>query len=80
MSEEYSYRDIYLEKEGEEGYIGLHEIGMWDGPAIWMRMEAWANGYDKDKKFIASLWRMFGDIEETAREMEGQGWKRMESF
>jgi len=80
MQDDFSTRSIYLRKDGEPGYIGLHSTGMYAEDGHWASLEAWANGYDENKKFQASLWRMFGQIEETAREMIAAGWVEVERF
>lgn len=70
-------KDIYLAKVGEDGYIGLHEMGTYDGPD-WHRLESWANSYDEHKKFVASISRIFGPIEEAAEDMKAEGWERVD--
>lgn len=71
---EYVSKDIFLEREGE--LVGLHEIGLNDGPN-WLRMESWANAYTLQFGFIASIFRIWGPIETTAEEMQAEGWKRV---
>lgn len=78
MEEEFQSKDIYLAKEGQEGYVGLHSIGYPDEDGKWRYMQNWANSYDKDRKFQASIFRIFGPIEETVEDMEQEGWKQVE--
>lgn len=79
-------KDIYL-KKGED-IVGLHAIGEKD--AVWtaidihgnrseqkgfMQHEQWGNEYDDNHKMLGrGSFRIFGDIEEAAIEMEKDGW------
>lgn len=71
-------KDIYLAKEGEKGYVGLHESGMTDEDGTWRRMEGWVNMYDENRKFVASVSRMFGPVETAAKEIGEDGYKEVE--
>ena len=79
-------KDIYLKKDGE--IVGLHAIGEKD--AEWtlvaldgtetrvkgfQQHEQWGNEYDENHKMLGrGSFRIFGDIEEAAKEMEADGW------
>ncbi|HXN74910.1 MAG TPA: hypothetical protein VN855_00275 [Candidatus Acidoferrum sp.] len=67
-------QDVYLHKDGEKGYVGLHSTGYTEADGSWNRMESWANIYGEDKKFQASIFRIFGPLEETVEDMEQEGW------
>ena len=76
----YISKDIYL-KRGNE-LIGIHTYGypseatFGDDPTVkpyFAQMEAWINAYTEDYKFIASISRVFGPIEETAEELKAEG-------
>lgn len=41
----------------------------------WCPMESWINVYDKDRKFLYSASRLYGDIDETLEEFESEGWE-----
>lgn len=71
-------KDIYLSKDGEEGFVGLHETGFTNEKAEWCFMEAWGNYYDKNKKFICSAFRVFGPIEEAAEDFLKDGYVTVE--
>jgi len=73
-------KSIYLRKSGEEGFVGLHSTGMTAEGDIWCNMEAYANSYGEDKKFQASIFRIFGPIEDTAEDMIKEGWEIVENF
>lgn len=78
-------KDYYLQK-GEE-IIGLHAVGE-EGPYIlcdldgkeytkhgFHAMEQWGNNYNKDFQMIGrGSFRLFGDIDEAAKEMMEDGW------
>jgi hypothetical protein len=67
-------KSIYLRKDGEKGFYGFHAGGMTREDGTWANMEAWVNCYDENKKFIASVSRVFGPIEEAAQGMVDEGW------
>jgi hypothetical protein len=69
----WEFKDAYLRKDGEPGYIGLHATGLTQDDGF-HNLEAWANVYDENKKFKASIFRIFGPIEETVEDMEAEGW------
>jgi hypothetical protein len=82
-------KDIYLKKEGEEIYIGLHAYGEpnseWtlvglDGTQTIQRgfkvWEAWGNEYFEGKMVGRGSFRCDYDIEKVAEEMEKDGWER----
>lgn len=62
----YTGKDIYL-KRGDE-ILGLHAT-MFDD----QQMEAFCNAYDVEYKWLGSIFRIFGPIEETAQELKDQG-------
>lgn len=78
-------KDYYLQK-GEE-VIGLHAVGE-EGPYIYRDLdgkeytkyrfhafEQWGNNYNKDFQMIGrGSFRLFGDIDEAAKEMTEDGW------
>lgn len=82
--------DIYLQKDGR--IIGLHAIGESDAKYKvvdldgsetmkkgFLAFEQWGNEYDQDYKMIGrGSFRVFGDIEEEAKEFEADGWVRFE--
>lgn len=69
--------NIYLAKDGEDGYIGLHSVGFHDGTQ-WCAMESWGNVYGLDYKFRYSAFRIFGTLEESKEEFVKDGWKEIE--
>ena len=85
-------KDIYL-KRGTE-IIGLHSIGdrvphEYDSIAIdgtvthkitdFKAIESWGNEYDNEYNMLGrGSFRLFGDIEEVASELEAEGWIRFE--
>jgi hypothetical protein len=70
----YESKNIYLRKDGEKGFYGFHSVGMTQEDGTWANMEAWMNCYDENKKFVASVSRVFGPIEISAEEMIQDGW------
>lgn len=73
MNDDYSTKDYYLSKPGEEYYLGLHSTGT-EGEHGWMSIEAWVNVYNLDKTFHHSDSRLFGPIEDAAADLVSQGW------
>lgn len=73
IDDQYESQEVYLRKDGEKGYIGLHSTGYTED-GTWHRMESWANMYGENKKFQASIFRIFGPLEETVEDMEKEGW------
>lgn len=77
-NENFDSKDIYLEKNGE--IIGLHTYGHKSGVGTFMtfmQYEAWANLYEKkndERTFVASIYRIFGPIEEEAEALKAEGW------
>lgn len=74
LEEGWESRDVYLGKEGEKGFVGLHSSGQTDENGQWHSMESWANMYSETKKFEASIFRIFGPLEEVVEDMEKEGW------
>lgn len=89
MIEGLDSKDIYLKKDGEQTYIGLHAVGEanseWDvqyldgtivrqkGFKAW---ESWGNEYVAGKMVGRGSFRVFNEIEEAARQLEEDGWVR----
>ena len=68
-------KDVYLQKEGESGFVGLHATGMMGEDDKWHAIEAWVNSYSDTKKYQGSVARLFGPIEETVEEMLRDGYQ-----
>lgn len=71
---EWESKGIYLTKEGENQFIGIHSTGMTDEDGNWRSIEAWINTYDMNKKFVASVARCFAPIEDAAEDFKKEGW------
>lgn len=71
---------VYLTKEGEQGFYGIHATGMTDEDGSFKSLEAWINLYDEKKKFVASVSRLFGPIEDAAEDMIKDGYHIVEDF
>lgn len=85
-------KDIYLKKNGE--IVGLHSVGHkgpYDYVSVhldgteevkhsdFMAIESWGNEYDNEYNMLGrGSFRVFGDIEDAAKEMEADGWTRFE--
>lgn len=69
-------KDIYLKKDKD--VIGLHTYG--DATETgFMQYEAWANLYDEEFKFLGSIYRIFGPIEDEAKHLiVDQGFVKIE--
>lgn len=81
-----SSKDIYLKKDGE--IIGLHAYGEKDSEWTVQNLdgtretvkgfnqyEQWGNYYDENHKMVGrGSFRIFGDIEEVAEDLEKDGW------
>lgn len=91
MINNYDSKNIYLKKDDQ--IIGLHSIGCdnsewtvsnpFDNTVVQMKgfqvIESWGNEYDENYKMLGrGSFRIFGDIEEYAKEMEADGWVRFE--
>jgi hypothetical protein len=86
--EELDSKSIYLKKDGEFGFIGLHSVG--ESDVEWIEIdfdgnehsrkgfrahESWGNEYDNDHVMIGrGSFRVFQDIEVVAQEMVQDGW------
>lgn len=81
--------NIYLKKDGEKTYIGLHAVGeantKWsvreiDGTLTerfgFLAWESWGNEYVQGKMYGRGSFRVFGDIEVEAKAFEADGWVR----
>lgn len=81
--------NIYLKKQGEKTYIGLHAVGEagreWDVKEIdgtvtkksgFLAWETWGNEYVEGKMYGRGSFRVFGDIEDEAKAFEADGWVR----
>lgn len=73
---DFDSKDIYL-KKGDD-VVGLHTFGD-NTECGFMQMEAWANAYDLKFKFLGSIYRIFGPIEDEAAEMKKDGWVEVEA-
>lgn len=73
MSEQppFELKDVYLKKD--EDVIGLHAVGDKTETGF-HQYEAWANLYDPSFKFLGSIYRIFGPIEEEADNLKKDGW------
>lgn len=69
---QFESKDIYL-KKGDD-VLGLHTYGDQTEHHGFQQMEAWCNAYDADFKFLGSIYRIFGPIEEEAAELKKDGW------
>jgi hypothetical protein len=75
---EYQAKDAYMQKKGDKGFIGLHAIGETDENGVFHNMEAWANAYDENRKFVGSIFRIFGPLEEVVQDLELDGFEVVE--
>lgn len=73
---DYKTKDIYL-KKGED-VLGLHTYGDETAELGFQQMEAWCNAYDEKFKFLGSIYRIFGPIEEEAAELKKDGWEEIQ--
>lgn len=87
---DYDSKDIYLRKPGQTTYVGLHSIG--EDNAEWEvtdfngvvykktgfhAFESWGNEY-LNGKMQGGSFRVFGDIENAAKEFEADEYERFE--
>ena len=75
LNDGWAAKDIYL-KKGED-VLGLHMTGMFTDKGI-IPMEAWANAYNSTFKYLGSIYRIFGPIEEEAEALKEDGWVEIE--
>lgn len=80
LDDGYEDKSIYLRKDGEEGYLGLHSIGEPIGDGSWIQMDSWANAYSAEKKFQASIFRIYEPLEELAASFVADGWVVVEDW
>lgn len=74
----YMGKSVYMKKDGEEGFIGIH--GTYFTGEL-SPMEAWLNVYDTDKKFRYSAARLVNDpVESIAEEYKKDGWVEVPDF
>lgn len=89
MINEMDTKDIFLKKDGEAAYIGLHAVGEanseWDvqhldGTTVrqmgFNAWESWGNEYIAGKMVGRGSFRVFNDIEVVAKQLEEEGWVR----
>lgn len=69
--EGYEGKSIYLKKDGD--VLGLHAEGFMTDQGF-QQIEAWCNAYTAQYKFMGSVFRLFGPIEQEAEEMKKEGW------
>lgn len=68
---DFDSKDIYL-CNGED-VIGLHTIGDKTETGFY-QMEAWCNLYTSEWKFLRSIYRISGPIEDEATSLKEEGW------
>lgn len=74
----YESKSIYLKKD--QDILGLHATGYTDEHGQFQNMEAWANHYHYNEqfKYLGSVYRIFGPIEEEAAGLKADGWIEIE--
>lgn len=75
----YEGKSIYMKKDGDPDFIGIHGTYMKDGTDLHL-MESWLNVYNPDKTFKYSAARLFGPIEDVAEEYKKDGWLEVPDF
>lgn len=73
---DYESKSIYLKKDDD--IIGLHATMAPTEDGL-IQMEGWCNAYSNDFKYIGSIYRIFGPIEEEAAELKKDGWVEIEA-
>jgi len=68
-------KNIFLKKEGETNYIGLHSIG-YEIDGKFHSMESWGNEYLNGKMQSPGSFRVFDNIEKVAKDFELDGYIR----
>lgn len=68
---DYENKSVFLKKDDD--IIGIHAIG--DSTEFgWQQLEAWCNAYSNDWKFLATIYRIFGPVEDEVAELKKSGW------